>query len=116
VELELNPKNMDDNEDIQAFRDGTSYRFGITFIAMNDLVLVGIPCEYFVEFQLEIRKQSPFAHTFLLTTSNGYAGYVPDRKAYDQGGYEVNSTKFVAGSGELIRDSILQGLQELAGD
>jgi hypothetical protein len=116
VELELNPKNMDDNEDIQALRDGTSYRFGITFIAMNDIVFVGLPCEYFVEFQLEIREQSPFAHTFLLTTSNGYAGYVPDRKAYDQGGYEVNSTKFVAGSGELIRDSILQGLQELAGD
>ncbi|UCD39053.1 MAG: neutral/alkaline non-lysosomal ceramidase N-terminal domain-containing protein [Fidelibacterota bacterium] len=116
VDLELNPDKMDGNEDIAEYREGRTYRFGITVIALNEIAFVAIPCEYFVEFQLEIKKQSPFAHTYLLTTSNGYAGYVPDRKAYDQGGYEVNSTKFMPGSGEMIQENILQALRELAGD
>jgi hypothetical protein len=116
VDLELVPEKMDENEDIEEFRNGSTYRFDITVIALNDIAFVAIPCEYFVELQLEIKQQSPFAHTYMLTTSNGNAGYIPDRTAYGQGGYEVNIAKFVPGSGEIIRDNILQALQSLAVD
>jgi hypothetical protein len=116
VDLELIPEKMDDNEDIEEFRTGTTYRFDITIIALNEIAFVAIPCEYFVELQLEIKQQSPFKQTYLLTTSNGNAGYIPDRTAYDQGGYEVNIAKFVPGTGEIIRDNILQALQSLAAD
>jgi hypothetical protein len=114
AELELIPEKMDANEDIEEFRNGTKYEFDITIIALSDVALIALPCEYFVEFQLEIKEQSPFQHTYLLTTSNGYAGYIPDRVAYDQGGYEVDSTKFARGSGEIIQETILQALKSLA--
>ncbi|UCH62094.1 MAG: neutral/alkaline non-lysosomal ceramidase N-terminal domain-containing protein [Fidelibacterota bacterium] len=114
LQLELVPEKVDLNEDIQEFRQGTTYDFDITAITLNDIALVGIPCEYFVEFQIEIREQSPFTHTFLLTTSNGYVSYIPGRKAYNQGGYEANSAKFMPGTGETIRDNIITVLEDLA--
>jgi len=114
LQLELIPEKVELNEDIQEFRQGNTYDFDITAIALNDIALVGIPCEYFVEFQLEIRKRSPFPHTYLLTTSNGYVSYIPDHKAYDQGGYEAGSAKFVPGSGEAIQENIIAALEELA--
>ncbi len=113
VALELLPEKMDENEEIRQFRKATTFEFEITAVAFNDIVFVGIPCEYFVEFQLQIKRQSPFRHTYLLTTSNGYASYVPMAAAYDQGGYEVGSTKFQRGSGEIIRDKILEILTKL---
>ena len=114
VTLQLIPEKMDGNEDLQQFRKGTTIDFEITVVALNDIAFVGIPCEYFVEFQLEIKRRSPFKHTYLLTNSNGYFGYVPTAAAYDQGGYEVESTKFQRGSGEAIRDAILEVLKKLA--
>jgi hypothetical protein len=115
VTLELIPEKMEGNEEIQQFRKGTTIDFEITVVALNDIAFIGIPCEYFVEFQLEIKRKSPFKHTYLLTNSNGYMGYVPTSLAYDQEGYEVESTKFQRGSGEIIRDKILEMLNKSAG-
>jgi hypothetical protein len=75
---------------------------------------VAIPGEYFVEFQLEIKKMSPFKNTFLLTTSNGYVSYIPDAIAYEQEGMEAEAAKFIKGSGEKIRDKILEMLKTLS--
>jgi hypothetical protein len=114
ITLDLIPEKMDENEDIREFRKGNTIDFEISIIALNDIAFVAIPGEYFVEFQLEIKKKSSFKHTYLLTNSNGYFSYIPDSKAYDQGGYEVNATKFQKGSGELIKDKILQLLKKLS--
>ena len=113
LSVDLIPEKMDDNEDIREYRNGTSYSLEITILLINDIAFVAIPGEYFVEFQLEIKKKSPFPHTYLLTNSNGYVSYIPDRKSYDQEGYEVESTKFQRGSGEMIMAKICDLLGEL---
>jgi hypothetical protein len=114
VSLDLISEKMDENEDIKEFRKGHKYDFEIIIIAFNDLAFIGIPAEYFIEFQLDIKKRSPIKNTFLLTNSNGYVSYIPNQVAYEQGGYEVSSTKFQRGSGEIIRDKILELLTEIA--
>jgi hypothetical protein len=113
VVLEVKPENMNENEDIREFRSGTTIDFEIIVLAINNIAFIGIPGEYFVEFQLEIKKKSPFLYTFFLTNSKGYVGYIPTAEAYDQGGYEVDSTKLQRGSGEKIRDEILELLTEV---
>lgn len=114
VKLGLIPEKMDENEDIREYRNGNKFDFEVTVFALNDIAFVAIPGEYFVEFQLDIKKKSPFKNTFLLTNSNGYVSYIPDSVAYEQGGYEVGSTKFQRGSGEKIRDKILELLEKIA--
>jgi hypothetical protein len=113
VSLDLIPEKMDENEDIHDYRDGETFDFQITVIALNDIAFVAIPGEYHVELQIDIKKETPIKNTFLLTNSNGYVSYIPHAEAYDQGGYEVNSTKFQRGSGEKIRDKILELLAKV---
>jgi hypothetical protein len=114
IPLDLIREKVAQNEELKQFSKNNIYDFDITVIALNDIAFVAIPAEYFVEFQLEIKKKSPFKYTYLLTTSNGYVSYIPDKKAYDQGGFEVKATKFQPGSGEKIRDKIIELLNSIA--
>ncbi len=57
----------------------------------EDIVVVGMPGEVFVEIGLEIKEKSPFKHTFPVECTNGCIGYMPTREAFDEGGYEPAS-------------------------
>jgi len=113
IQLDLIPEKVDITEDISDYRSGNQFNLELTIIALNDVAFVAIPGEYFVEFQLEIKKKSPFKNTFLLTTSNGYVSYIPDAIAYEQDGMEAEAAKFIKGSGEKIRDKILEMLEKI---
>jgi len=65
--------------------------FEIQVMAVGDAAFVALPGEVFVEYQLNIERDSPFAHTFVLGYTNGVIGYVPDASAFPKGGYEVET-------------------------
>jgi len=113
VQLDLIPEKINITEDISDYRSGNKFNLELTIIALNDIAFVAIPGEYFVEFQIEIKKKSPFKNTFLLTTSNGYVSYIPNSIAYEQEGMEAEAAKFIKGSGEKIRDKILEMLEKI---
>jgi hypothetical protein len=78
----------------------------VQVIALGDQVAwVGLPGEIFVELGKAIKLASPFPYTVISTLANGSVGYVPDRKAYPQGNYEVVSARMAAGSGEALVDT-----------
>ena len=58
-------------------------------IKIGDCVLITSPAEVLVEVGLNIKKASPYAHTFVAAFSNGYMHYAPPEEAYSKGGYEV---------------------------
>ena len=58
-------------------------------IKIGDCVLIGAPIELLVEVGLNIKKSSPYEHTFIAAFSNGYMHYGPPADQYDKGGYEV---------------------------
>ena len=71
----------------------------------------------FNEIGRAIKTASPFQHTFVITHCNGSSGYLPTRPAYDEGGYEVQSSRFAPGSAEqVIQESVrmLQGTVRIA--
>lgn len=84
-------------------------------IALGDQVaLVGLPGEIFVELGMAIKKASPFRHTIVAELANGsLTAYVPDRDAYPQGGYEVLNARGAPGSGELLVESAVRMLKKL---
>jgi neutral ceramidase len=103
----------------------------IQAIRVGDVGFAGIPAEYFVELQLDIKARSPFRRTFVAELGNGWVGYVPTRKAFDENmkdvplermtnfdhkGYEVRSALsmgFEPGIGELMANTAVQLLEDL---
>ena len=77
------------------------------------LAFVGLPGEIFVELGTAIKQASPFAQTAVISLANGAIGYVPDRKAYAQGAYEVISARPEEGSGELLVNAAVELLNDL---
>lgn len=58
-------------------------------IRIGDFVLISSPAEVLVEVGLNVKKASPFEHTFMAAYSNGYIHYGPPAHKYPHGGYEV---------------------------
>ena len=86
----------------------------VQVIAISDEVaIVALPGEIFVELGLALKKASPFKHTFIAELSNGSIGYVPNQEAYPQGNYEIVSARGEAGSGEKLVEVALKLLGEV---
>jgi len=77
---------------------------------------VGLPGEIFVEHGRAIKLASPFLVTIVAELANGNLGYVPDRKAYAEGAYEVISSRLAAGGGEAMVAAAVEQLNALFRD
>ena len=104
----------------------------IQAISVGDIGFVGIPAEYFVELQLNIKKRSPFKRTFVSELANGWVGYIPTKKAFEENmkdvpsetmkafdhkGYEVRSALsrgFLPGVGEAMANTAVELLEKLS--
>lgn len=78
-----------------ASTDGrTLVRLPIRFLRINDTVIWSAPVEMFCEIAMDVRDHSPFAHTFYFGYTNGWFGYLPTAKAFEEGGYEPRTSTF----------------------
>lgn len=69
---------------------GKARKFSIVSIKFDDkLALTSLPGEVFTEIGLEIKKRSPFKHTWPVTLGMGECGYVPLAGCFTRGGYEI---------------------------
>lgn len=79
----------------------------------SNTVIVGLPGELFVELGLSIKKSSPFKNTIVMTVCNDKTSYIPTKKAYGEGSYEVTNSILKPGSGEMLVETALQLLDQL---
>lgn len=80
-------------------------------------MLLLLPGEPFVEYQLFAQQQRPDA--FVLTLGYGDYGpvYIPTDRAFDEGGYEPGSWSFVApGVEKAMKDAITRAVGRMAGE
>lgn len=97
-----------------AAREGKPLEAEVQVIALgDDVAWVGIPGELFVELGMSIKKRSPYRHTIIAEMANGSISYIPTRRAYEQGNYEVVSARSAAGSGERLADTAVDLLGQL---
>jgi neutral ceramidase len=85
----------------------------MTIFTIGEIALIGIPGELFVELGLALKQNPHFAHTFVAGYCNDLIGYIPTRAAYDEGGYEVDTARIAAGSGEAVVAAALSTLEEM---
>jgi hypothetical protein len=92
--------------------DGTALETEVSVIAFGDqMALVGFPGDAFVELGLGIKLNSPFPFTIVSEQSgNGTISYMPNKKAFPEGQYEVNSVRYSSGGGEVLVDAAIENL------
>ena len=92
--------------------DGSALESEVSVIAFgNQMALVGFPGDAFVELGLGIKLNSPFPFTIVSEQSgNGTLSYIPNKKAFPEGQYEVNSVRYSSGGGESLVDAAIETL------
>ncbi|HEY4290290.1 MAG TPA: neutral/alkaline non-lysosomal ceramidase N-terminal domain-containing protein [Puia sp.] len=73
-----------------------------------ETAIVGLPGEIFVELGLAIKKRSPFKHTIVMTVCNDKTSYIPTKKAFREGSYEVTNAIVRSGDGEMLVETALK--------
>jgi len=118
------PKQAD--EYIKVFRDqravlapqqGQERTTWVQAILIGDIAIVGVPAEFFTVLGQDIKRRSPFRYTYVAELANDWIGYVPDRKAFELGGYQTwtGLHSFAEpGTGERVVDAAVGLLEQLA--
>jgi neutral ceramidase len=118
------PKQADDY--IKVFRDqravlapqqGQERTTWVQAVLIGDIAIVGVPAEFFTVLGQDIKRRSPYRYTYVAELANDWIGYLPDRKAFDLGGYQTwtGLHSFAEpGTGERVVDAAVGLLEELA--
>lgn len=88
----------------------------IQAMAIGDVGMVAVPGEFFVEFGLAVKRDSPFSPTAFVGLANGIVGYVPLPETLEQGGYEGMTWSYnqlEAGAGDAVVQCALRQLSAL---
>jgi Neutral/alkaline non-lysosomal ceramidase, N-terminal len=79
----------------------------------DDVAIVGLPGEVFVELGLAIKRASPFATTLVIELANDDPAYIPTKKAFAEGSYETVNSCVTPGAGEALVEAATKLLDEL---
>lgn len=85
----------------------------ITVLKVGYVVFAGISGEVLQDIGLDIKKYSPYKQTIVITHCNGSAGYIPSDEAYEEGGYEVWTSRLMPGAGSIIIENVLDMINRL---
>lgn len=89
----------------------------IQVLLIGDVALVGVPAEFFTKLGQDIKRRSPFRYTYVAELANDWIGYLPDRQAFELGGYQTWTglhSYVEPGTGEAVVDRTIEILNELA--
>ncbi len=92
---------------------GDSVKLRLSVIKIGTLALTGISGELMTEIGMEIKNNSPFRQTQVITHCNGNSGYLCTDAAYREGGYEPMVSRTMPGIGRIIVDKIVKMLNSL---
>ena len=87
--------------EVQAFRLGP------------ETAIVTLPGEIFVELGLAIKAASPFETTIVIELTNDSPAYIPTKKAFVEGSYEIVNSRVRPGAGERLVEAAVGLLKEL---
>jgi neutral ceramidase len=83
------------------------------FRLSDDMAIVGLPGEVFVDLGQAIKRGSPFARTLVIELCNDSPAYIPTKKAFVEGSYETVNSLIAPGGGEAMVDLALGLLKDL---
>jgi len=85
----------------------------LSALKVGNIIFTGVSGEVMNEIGLKLKKRSPYTYTFMITHCNGSSGYLVTDDAYPEGGYEVRSTRIMAGTEKAIIENLLDMISGL---
>ena len=83
----------------------------LNLIRIGNIAILGVRPELDCMTAVNVKEQSPFRQTMVLTMVNSGAKYMPERSAYDRITYEAMNSPFAQGSAELLSEKLLEMLR-----
>ena len=74
----------------------------VTVLGLGDILFVGLGGEPFTAYKDIVRARAKGKTVFCYCCTNGYQGYLPHKRAFDEGGYEVSNTFFTPSLEEAL--------------
>jgi neutral ceramidase len=99
--------------DLQSRRGATIPLEVQVFRLSDEVAVVGLPGEVFVEHGLAIKKASPFPVTLVIELCQDDVAYVPTKKAFAEGSYETVNSRIAPGGGEVMVETAITLLKDL---
>ena len=93
---------------------GDSMGFDVWAISIGDVGFAVAPYEMFDTNGTFIKENSPKKMTIVATCANGGNGYFPSEIAWEHGGYEPDTTRYVRGSAENLANIYVDLLTQLS--
>ncbi len=79
-----------------------SFPMTLSAVAIGNVALAGIPGEPFNGVGIGLKKAEGWDLVLPCCLTNGSEGYFPMQDSYDEGGYEARSSRFKAGTAEIL--------------
>lgn len=81
---------------------GSDVNIRLTGLKLGNIVLCGISGELMTEIGLQVKKESTYPNTVMITHCNGLSGYICTDKAFMEGGYEPKVSHLMPGVEKLL--------------
>ena len=85
----------------------------VTVAGIGDILFVGLGGEPFTAYTHTAHALAKGKTVFCSCCTNGYQGYLPHKRAFDEGGYEVSNTFFTPGLEEQCAAAMQEILEKL---
>jgi hypothetical protein len=102
---------------VHAPQQGKERTTWVQAVRIGDVAVVGVPAEFFTVLGQDIKRRSPFRYTYVAELANDWIGYLPDRPAFELGGYQTWTglhSYAEPGTGERVVDAAVRLLEQLA--
>jgi hypothetical protein len=96
-----------------AGKDGATVRLPLRFVRINDAVIWSAPVEMFCEIAMDVRERSQFTHTMYFGYTNGWFGYLPTARGFEEGGYEPRTSPFTPQAEADVRAAAIAAIHDL---
>ena len=87
---------------LTVFFNGEAFDVSFSGIAIGNVSLFAIPGEPFTGIGRGLKLAEGWDMVLPCCLTNGNEGYFPMQDSYDEGGYEARSSRYKAGTAELI--------------
>lgn len=101
------------NAVISRSKAGTELSTQLSAASIGELGFAFAPYEMFCNNGQFVKDNSGHPVTFILECSNDYVSYIASREAFDHGCYEVDSRRFVRGTGEAMAERFAAMLKDM---
>ncbi len=93
---------------------GTAKQNPLYTFGFGDFGMAFAPWEIFDDHAMAVRENSNYTFTFYASCANAGSGnsYLPNKKSFDYYSYEAGATKYPIGTGELIRDTLTEMIND----